>query len=72
MTTVCWLAGTEGIKAGREASKGAVKGRAIGADLDVKPSAPTSVPLRVRFGNGTPTGAHNTNSAFAQGGSASR
>ena len=69
----CWLAGTESFKAGRAVSKGELKGRAIGTELDVKPSAPTSIPLRVRFGDGgTPNGALIPNPAFAQGATASR
>lgn len=48
-----------------------LKGRREGADLDVKASAPTSVPLRVRFGTGTPGGTV-VNPMFGQDGTSSR
>ena len=56
---------------GKAASKASLKGTAKGMELDVKPSAPTSVPLRVRFGTGSPTGTV-VNPMFAQDGTASR
>ena len=68
---MCWLAGTEAFDADRAVSKGELKGRAMGTELDVKPSAPTSVPLRVRFGDGgTPSSASVPNQAFPQGATA--
>ncbi len=57
--------------AGKAASKASLKGTAKGVELDVKPSAPTSMPLRVRFGTGSPTGTV-VNPMFAQDGTASR
>ncbi|KAL0041039.1 hypothetical protein WJX77_002957 [Trebouxia sp. C0004] len=56
---------------GKAVSKANLQGTAKGAELDVKPSAPTSVPLRVRFGTGSPTGTV-VNPMFAQDGTASR
>ena len=57
--------------AGKAASKASLNGTAKGVELDVKPSAPTSMPLRVRFGTGSPTGTV-VNLMFAQDGTASR
>ena len=57
--------------AGKAASKANLKGPDKGLDLDVKPSAPTSVPLRVRFGTGSPVGTV-VNPMFAQDGTAPR
>ncbi|KAL0046017.1 hypothetical protein WJX82_011578 [Trebouxia sp. C0006] len=56
---------------GKAASKASLNGTAKGVELDVKPSAPTSMPLRVRFGTGSPTGTV-VNLTFAQDGTASR
>ncbi len=61
----------ENLCAGKAASKASLKGTAKGVELDVKPSAPTSMPLRVRFGTGSPTGTV-VNPMFAQDGTASR
>ena len=64
---------TEASEAGRAVSKEELKGRAMRPELDVKPSAPTSIPLRVRFGDGgTPSGASVPKQAFAQAATASR
>jgi len=57
--------------AGKATPKASLEGTAKGVDLDVRPSAPTSVPLRVRFGTGSPTGTV-INPMFAQDGTASR
>lgn len=57
--------------AGKASSKASLKGTVKGVELDVRPSAPTSVPLRVRFGTGSPTGTV-VNPMFAQDGAALR
>lgn len=61
------MAGSEGVKAGKVGAQGGVMmDRAPEEGLGVKPSAPTSVPLRVRFGEAT------ARTASAQGNTASR
>jgi len=57
--------------AGKAASKASLKGTAKGVELDVRPSAPTSLPLRVRFGTVSPTSTV-VNPMFAQDPTASR
>ena len=59
------------LDAAKAVSTASLKGTAKGVELNVKPSAPTSVPLRVRFGTGSPTGTV-VNPMFAQDGTASR